>query len=116
MEPIPYYFDSINRNAIILNPRKPFFDWLNSVYSEDEKVEELDDPNIYLVKSMDSEEHVMEWLKKNYHSLFENELNDWVTNMDDWPEKRTWKLFQDWFEVKIHSMVLDVEDEPVEKD
>jgi len=34
-EPIPYFYDSIDRNAIIVRPKEPFYDWLNSVFPED---------------------------------------------------------------------------------
>lgn len=27
MDPIPVFFENVNRSALILNPKKPFFDW-----------------------------------------------------------------------------------------
>ena len=116
MEKIPYYYDSINRNAITIRARKTFFDWINSVFPEDEPVEENQENNIYLVREMDSNDIVLNWIKKNFDSIFINELNDWCTDEKDWPKNRTFKMFKDWFEIEISSMVLDLEEYPVTKD
>jgi len=31
IEPIPFYYDSINRNAVVVKPKKFFFDWVNAI-------------------------------------------------------------------------------------
>ena len=113
-EPIPYYFDPINRNAIIVKPKKPFFDWVNAIDDTD-KIEEVDENNIYLIREMDSNFDVQEWINDNYEALFANELNDWYTDESLWPKDRTHELFSEWFKVEIHSMILDLEDFPVTK-
>lgn len=115
MEPVPYYFESIDRNAIIVKPKKPFFEWLNSVFPEDNAYHDKDENSIYLIREMDSNEEIRNWLKKNFGKLFENELNDWYTDEDKWPQHRTYKMFSEWFDVEIHSMVLDLEDFPISK-
>lgn len=32
MEPIPYFFESIDRNAVLVRPKQPYFDWANKVF------------------------------------------------------------------------------------
>ncbi len=113
-EPIPYYFDPINRNAIIVKPKKPFFDWVNAIDDTD-KIEEVDENNIYLIREMDSNFDVQEWISDNYEALFVNELNDWYVDETLWPKHRTYELFCEWFKVTIHSMILDLEDFPITK-
>ena len=49
MEPITYFYESINRNAIVVKPKKPFFDWLNYLYPES-PVNEKEEANIYLME------------------------------------------------------------------
>jgi len=115
MEPIPYFYDHINRNAILVRPKKPFFDWINFVFSEDEPILKSDENNIYLVREMGSNQEIKNWIKKNYDDLFTNELNDWCPDEDSWPKNRTYKLFSDWFDIEICSMILDLEDIPVTK-
>lgn len=115
MEPIPFFFESINRNAIVVKPKKPFFDWLNKLDPED-PINENEEANIYLIKEKDSNEAIEIWLSRNFDQLFQNELNDWYTDENCWPPKRTYKLFKEWFDFEIHSMVLDLEETEITKD
>jgi hypothetical protein len=38
------------------------------------------------------------------------------TDESDWPKVRDLKLFREWFDIKFHSLVLDLVDEPLEDD
>jgi hypothetical protein len=116
MIPIPYFFDIINRNAFVVKPKKPYIDWANAVFDEKPTDFSKVENNIYLIREMDSNEEVAKWIKRNFDQIFQNELNDWCTDKKRWPQKRTYKLFTEWFDVEISSMVLDIEDDPVEKD
>lgn len=115
IEPILYFYESINRNAIVIKPKKPLFDWINFIYPES-PVSEKEEGNIYLIREKDSNEAIEKWLKRNFDQIFQNELNDWHTDEKDWPQKRTFKIFQEWFEYEIHSMVLDLEETDITKE
>jgi hypothetical protein len=102
----------IDRQAIILKPRKPFLDWINKFDPED-LITDLKDASTYLI---DNELFDLEkWLKKNYKTLFEMELDSWWTDQKDWPKKRTYKLFTEWFEITTSSVIYDLEHRPVSK-
>jgi len=116
MEPIPYFYDSIDRNAIIVRPKKPFFDWINSVIPDNEPVSDKEENNIYLIRAMDSNDMVYNWIKRNFDNLFVNELNDWYTDEKKWPENRTFKMFSDWFNIDVCSMVPDLEEFDISKE
>jgi len=115
MDPIPYFFDSINRNAVVVHGKKPFFDWISFLYPESPVTGQVEG-NIYLVREMDSNEQIEKWLKRNFDKIFQNELNDWHIDATAWPQKRTFKTFCDWFSYEIHSMVLDMEKSRITKD
>ncbi len=52
---------------------------------------------------------------EHYHELiFEEALESWWTNKKDWPKNRDFTTFLKWFDMKLHSMVLDLVDEPLE--
>jgi len=102
----------INRNALIIKPLQPFLDWLNAIYPED-PVNEVNEPSIYLID--DSIDDVEKWLKKNYDTFFTMELNDWHTNKKEWPQRRSYKMFRQWFNVDISTMLYDMESRPVFK-
>lgn len=76
---------------------------------------ELDECNIYLIREMDSNEAIQKWLKKNFDNIFINELNDWHTDEQVWPDNRNYKMFSEWFDVELHSMILDLEKRPITK-
>ncbi|MCK9269840.1 MAG: hypothetical protein RBR47_12710 [Bacteroidales bacterium] len=115
MTPIPIFYESINRNAIVVKPKKPVLDWVNSVYPE-KPVFTPGEGNVYLIGERDSNEEIAQWLKRNFDEIFQNELNDWYTNEEVWPQKRTFKMFQEWFDYDIHSMVLDLEETEIIKE
>lgn len=39
-----------------------------------------------------------------------------MTDDDTWPEKITYKMFLEWFDVEFHSMVFDSLEDDIEKD
>jgi len=116
MEPLLYYYDSINRNAIIVKPKKPFYNWLKGIYNDEEFTSLKEENTVYLIREMDSNQDILKWLSKNFDGIFVNELNDWYTDEAGWPQNRTFKKFNEWFDVEINSMVLDLEEFPVEKE
>jgi len=106
----------INRNSFTIRPRKPFFDWVNTLFEGEEPITNKEENNVYLVREFDSNEEVQRWIEKNFKAIFDNELNDWYTDESKWPKNRTLAMFKLWFEVEINSMVLDLEDFDVEKE
>lgn len=116
MSIMTYFYESIDRNAIILKPKKPLFDWVNNVFDDMEPIFERDESNIYLIREMGSNQEIERWVQRNFDKLFANELNDWCTDENLWPLNRTYRMFKDWFDVEINSMILDLEDFPVSKE
>lgn len=102
----------INRSAIVLRPLKPFADWLFNLYPEDEYPEFMES-NIYLVN--DKIDNLEAWLKKKFDKFFMYELDSWHPNKKEWPQKRTYKMFKQWFQVELSTMVYDMEKQPVSK-
>jgi hypothetical protein len=44
-----------------------------------------------------------------FKAIFDEELNSWYRRESAWPARRTYETFLKWFEVEVHSMVLDLE-------
>lgn len=102
----------INRYAIVLKPKQPFFEWINNLYPDD-KISQIEEVNIYLVD--DDIDDLEKWLQKKFDKFFVMELNDWHTNKKGWPQKRNYKMFKQWFQVDVSSMIYDLEKRPVMK-
>jgi hypothetical protein len=49
-------------------------------------------------------------LKAVFAEVFEHELFGWHTDESAWPQNRTLALFQEWFDIELHSMVDDLGD------
>ena len=103
----------INRYAIVIKPLQPFFDWINKIYPKD-PVNEVNEANIYLVDK--NIKNVEQWLKKKFDMFFMFELDDWHTNKKEWPQKRTYKMFRQWFSVEVSTMIYDMESRPIYKE
>ncbi len=105
----------VDRSSVSVKPKQVFIDWVRT-FSPDESVESISEiAGAYLVKEMDNDEDVENWLKKNFDKIFTIELEEWCDDKRKWPQHRSYKMFRDWFEIQIHSMVLDLEDYPVVK-
>lgn len=103
----------INRHAIVIKPRKPYFDWVASI--DDLFMEyEANEVSIYLVA--EEIDDLEQWLKRNYAKFFAFELANEFTDKKLWPQKRTFKMFQQWFVVEISTMIYDLENYPVYKE
>lgn len=109
---------TINRFAVIVRPLKPFADWVNSapVRGTDDLVplEALqEDATVVLTPEMDTIDRALEWLKSHKTRIFEMELESWYTDRSTWPEKRNARLFDQWFDLEVHTMVFDAVGEPI---
>jgi len=108
-QPLPTV-SSIDRCVAVIKPRKPFFDWLQSLPDWDSDITLKDirtDCMAILIPEFDSDEEALNYIEDNYHMFFEIQLHNWCRDDRVWPEKRTLTMFHRWFKVEIHSMVHD---------
>jgi hypothetical protein len=108
---------SLNRTAVAVIPKQPFLDWLEKTFFPDKLPQVLLEENtMYLLDAIDDKKGVERWLKKNFDQIFSNELNEWTDDKKDWPKNRTYKMFAEWFDVKICSMIYDLGSSPLLRD
>ncbi len=101
----------VNRGVIIVKPKPPFVDWVNS--ADDDGVvitleEVCQDCTAYLTPEIEDDNELREFLEQDYPLLFEQELVDWNQDEGTWPIKRDFDTFLEWFDVEFHSVVLDL--------
>jgi len=107
---------TINRTVVLLAPRQPFLDWLNSVDPDDEMLvlEDLrEDNEVFLIPQYNDNTDSEKWVKTRWSFLFEHMLMGWVEDENLWPQDRTLDMFNEWFEIEIHTMAWDLSDEPL---
>ena len=111
--------ESVNRTAVVIKPKRPFVDWLNSVPGEssDNTLEGISSENTtFLIPELFGHKESLAYIKKIYDQIFGFELFGWYTDEELWPKKRTWKMFQEWFSIEINSEIFDLVDEEIEKE
>lgn len=103
-------FEAVNRLALIISPKQPLSNWIKEVAPEKylEAFNGSDSGTVYLVQEFNYTDDVEKFLKKFYKIIFETELATWCVDEACWPQKRDWHIFEEWFDVKFQSRVLDL--------
>jgi hypothetical protein len=98
---------------MVVKPKQPFLDWLNSLDNDDEMnltLEELqNDSTAYLVPEYETPEDQAEIVVWSHNYVFEEELMAWYTFEEEWPPTRDLDTFLEWFEVEFHSTIMDLD-------
>lgn len=100
----------VDRSAAVLKPRQPFLDWLSHLPGNDIKLsldEIRSDCTVVMIPEVTEPEDGIAHIDDIADKLFEMELASWVEDESLWPQKRSLKLFWEWFDVEIHLGVLD---------
>lgn len=104
----------VNRAALILRYKAPAVRWINEAdpYPDSHAIstaETNEERTVYLVSDRDAETPatVRRWVRRNFRELFEAELEGWYTDPDLWPANLTLKLFDEWFDVECHTVLID---------
>ncbi len=100
----------INRAVAIIKPRQPYLAWATSLPDAPTDLT-LDglrrDCTAILLPQVDDPAEAETFIARIYADLFEMELEAWARDRRVWPMTRTYHMFREWFEVEVHSTVLD---------
>ena len=110
----------LNRMAVVVTARQPFLDWLRSVDPTNDDVtlaEVNSEPPVYLLPECVDDDAAARCVRRHCGEILEAEIDGWWTERRDWPAKLTPKIFDEWFEWRWYSMVVDLgEGELVEEE
>jgi len=76
---------TINRTAITIISKQPYTDWINSF--EDTAGNEDPQATTILIPDKYDEIDYEIYLKKIFKTIFEDQLESWTINTDEWPKK-----------------------------
>jgi hypothetical protein len=95
-----------SNSAIVLKRKQPFVDWIRSLDEEETDFDDFKEEDVLLVPECDTIEQIKQFVKKNFEEIFAFQC--FMECMDDevWPDTSNYKLFQEWFELSYHTMVL----------
>ena len=103
----------VKRAAITVTPKQPYIDWANSIDEDGVKIGEDFSPerHVYLIGDVSDiipfDRDVI--VRPYFKAIFEEKLNDWYRLESAWSSPRTYETFLEWFEVEVHSMVMDLQ-------
>jgi len=109
----------INRIAISVTGAEPYVNWMRQTDSSVERAtltvaRAKPFGTVCLLPELELEEDVQEWVEDNAGWLFEFQLAAWTDDESAWPATRDLRTFREWFNVDIHSVVVDVSDDDIE--
>ena len=104
-----------DRMAIVVMLREPVLDWVNGVSPDDPVwLDELGGrANVYFIPRYDTVEEAEEYVRGYFDQIFCNELAEWFDDEALWPEKRTYEMFEEWFDVFYDVGVFDAQPKKV---
>ena len=85
-------------------------------FGESLTLEEVqEDTDVYLIpdESITGAKEAIRYVEKHWKTLFEVLLEEWIVDASLWPEKRTLKIFREWFEPIYCGMVWDLARDPL---
>jgi hypothetical protein len=104
----------VNRTVLVLRPKTPYVEWANGFEGPSLAPEEYGRmTSVFLVPELDTDEDAAAYVRDNYQTLFEHELEAWMRDEHTWPDDRSWDVFRAWFEVEIYTTVVDLGEEPL---
>lgn len=107
---------SPNRTAVVVTAKEPFLEGLHSIDPTNHGVT-LEDLNrevtVCLSPEAEGEEEAKASLAVMCGNIFEDQLDGWWRETEDWPRHRTFSTFQQWFDCRIHLLIVDLCDQPL---
>ena len=102
-------YPTINRAVAIIKPKAPFIQWLKSLpdWDLDVTLEDLRKDSTAILIPEQENRNAIVYIKKIHQEIFQLELDSWHRDENWWPKKRDLKTFRKWFDVEIHSTVMD---------
>lgn len=68
----------------------------------------------FLIPEFDTNEAALEFVYKQSRDILEIMCESWDTREELWPQARDRRLLKKWFDVEIHSEVIDIMRSPIE--
>ena len=110
----------INRDLLVITPKQACVDWANALGEDFElQMDDMgghDAASSFLIPEFEDEDEALEWMEEGAEGWFTLLLMEWTDDRTKWPEDLSWENLNNFFHVNYQSMVMDLVNEPIEKD
>lgn len=113
----------LNRGLVIIRYKQPYVDWVKIAGDAPMEIslqQANDDGDSFLLPTYESQidpvdgtEDAIKWVEKRWRMFFEHILESWILDETEWPQKRSLKMFREWFDIEYKSIVWDMGTEPL---
>ena len=103
----------INRVAAVVEPKEAFFAWARALDDDELAIDSFSPTSLTSVYLLEEAEQSEKSLQRHWDWIFEKKLYSWHRDREDWPQKRTYRIFREWFDVRLVELVFDFSDEPL---
>jgi len=110
-----------NRTLYVVRATEEMLTWVNSLKDTEGdqlSLEEVnEDSSAYLLDSSDELEEMAPHdllataVEENWEEWFLMELRSWTQDEKEWPQEISLEMFEEWFDVSYHSMIVDMSEE-----
>ena len=111
----------VNRSALIIKPTQKLIKWLKSVdpTTTDKECDYIlkSAGTVYLVDEINTGQNneIEMIIRERYKFIFQHELSSLITDESKWPDKITYQIFNEFFDVTSIGEVLDVFEDSIQK-
>jgi len=103
----------VKRVAAVIKPTQVMLDWLKDKPGNNQDLN-LDtvqrDCTVLLLPAFEGPAQAKGFIKDIYNGIFESEMASWGLDETTWPRDRSYKMFNEWFKVELHSVLFDLGD------
>jgi hypothetical protein len=103
----------LNRCAVAVYPRQPMLTWSRTYWTREDREGLNIDQSVYLIPTFNNREEAMDLLEQLYAPIFLAELDLWCHDQSQWPDPRSFELFQQWFALSFYNLVEDLGSSPL---
>lgn len=64
MKKLAEEFSNVKRSALVVSSKAPFFEWVQSIYPDEDNSAVYQDPDVYLLPDYETPEEMERWLFK----------------------------------------------------
>lgn len=108
--------EQVLRCSLVVEPLQPFIDWHDALEPDGEGYVEIsqdEGETVFLIPPFDDPEESRAYIDEHFDVFFTHVLEMHCTDPKRWPQRRTVGQFRSWFRARIHSLVLDVDPDPL---
>lgn len=103
----------VNRCAIGVVPRVPFFQWVQQVHGHESTAIGAFEPLLFLIPCYKDQDEAMEILKDEFDAILCMELMFWCADANQWPWPLTFDKFLEWFDIRFYGLAGDLGEHPL---